>query len=72
MQEQEKISDNTGFIDIIKKQLVALREWVKPKPGDAPLVTVFKLLYKGIALLVLVALSPVILLILLLVFFATL
>ena len=52
--------------------LKRFREWLKPNPADTLLLTSFKMIYKALAVLVLVALSPVIFLILLLVFFAAL
>lgn len=72
MDEKKKLIEGTGFADMIKKQLTTLKHWVKPKPADPWYITFVKMLYKGIALLLLVALSPVILLVLILVFFAAL
>lgn len=70
MQDDGTGIEGTGFADIIKKRLEALREWLKPNPSDALPVTLIKSFFKGIALLVLVAFSPVIMVVLLLVFFA--
>ena len=72
MQKEADVKPEEGFRDNLKKRLLALREWVKPKPNDPLWLTVIKLIYKSIALLILVALSPVLLLLLLIVFFATL
>lgn len=70
--QEEKTEQDEGFRDAIKKRITNLREWVKPNPADPLYLTVFKTIYKGIALLVLIALSPVILIILVIIFFATL
>ena len=60
-----------------KREMIAnwvkrLKEWLKPNPADSMLLNGVKLIYKSIAVLVLVALSPVILVVLLFVFFAML
>ena len=70
--QDEKINNDDGYMDIVRKNILALREWVKPDPADPLYLTILKSMYKGLSLLVLIALSPVILIILLIVFFATL
>ncbi|MGV3657319.1 MAG: hypothetical protein ACO1NX_05175 [Chitinophagaceae bacterium] len=69
---EEKVKEEEGFRHSIKKRIIAILEWVKPEPGDPLWLTILKSIYKGIAVLVLVALSPVIFLLLLIIFFATL
>ena len=66
MEQQEK----AGFRSYLSRKFWMLAEWMKPDPADSPLLQVIKLFFKGIALLVLIALSPVILVILVFVFFA--
>lgn len=67
MKDEEK-----GLVQYIKDQLNKLGEWVRPNPEDSHLLQVVKLLFKSIVLLVLLALSPILLVLLLFVFFATL
>ncbi len=69
---EEKVKDEEGFRHSIKKQIIAIMEWVKPEPADPLWLTILKSIYKGIAVLLLIALSPVIFLLLLIIFFATL
>jgi hypothetical protein len=68
----EGIEDLEGenFGELIKKYFNAIKEWVKPDPGDPLWKTILKSIYKLIAVLILIALSPVLLVILLFVFFA--
>ena len=61
-----------NFVDLIKDQLTALQEWLKPEPEDNLLLKIIKGIFKALALLVLVILSPVMLVILAFVFFAVL
>ena len=60
----------------IKEMLISrvkrLKEWLKPNPSDTVLIQSLKMIYKALAVLILIALSPVILIILLLVFVAAL
>jgi hypothetical protein len=65
MKDEEK-----GYVAYLKEKLLQLREWIRPDPNDSHLLKVVKLFYKSIALLVLLAFSPVLLVILLFVFFA--
>jgi hypothetical protein len=46
------------------------KNWLKPVPEDSNGITFLKSIYKAIAVLVLIAFSPVILIILLVTFFA--
>ena len=64
------MEEDKGFIEMIQYKVRQLGEWVKPDPADKPLVRVLKLFYKSIVVLVLIALSPVLLVIMLFVFFA--
>lgn len=72
MQENETGLEGTGFSDIIRKKLQALKNWMLPDPADAWYLTLLKSVYKFIALLLLVAFSPVIALVLIITFFAAL
>jgi hypothetical protein len=70
MKETEKEKDQTGYVAMLRKQLKNLKRWLAPEPTDPWYLTAVKSIYKAIALLVLVALSPVIMVVLLFVFFA--
>lgn len=59
-----------GTFAYIKTWLAKIREWMKPDPADHLLLQVVKLLYKCIALLILIAFSPVIIVVLFFVFLA--
>ncbi len=67
----EGIEDLEGesFGEIIKRYFNTIKEWVKPDPADPVWKIILKSIYKLIAVLVLVALSPVLLVVLLFVFF---
>lgn len=64
--------EEESFKGMIISRIKQLKEWLKPNPADSTAVTILKLIYKSIAVLVLIALSPVILVVLLFVFIATL
>jgi hypothetical protein len=66
MEKEEK----TNLLDYIKKWISKIRDWLQPEPTDNALVQILKLALKCIALLILIALSPAILVIMLFVFFA--
>lgn len=59
-----------GLLQMITGRYEALWEWVKPKSEDALLMKMIKTFFKGLLALILVLLSPVIILVLTLVFFA--
>lgn len=52
----------------ILKQIRALGEWVKPDPADNLFIQIIKIMYKSVVLLILTALSPVVLLFLIISF----
>ena len=54
----------------VSKQVKDLREWLKPNPNDTTSTKIFKGIYKGIVVLILIALSPVLALILTIAFLA--
>jgi hypothetical protein len=54
----------------IRQWLAKIKEWIKPDPADNLFVQIVKLIFKCIALLILIALSPVLLVVLVFVFFA--
>lgn len=62
--------EGESFGEIIKKYFNRITEWVKPDPADPLWKTILKSIYKLIAVVILIALSPVLLIILLFVFFA--
>ena len=59
-----------GIKEFIKRWLIKIREWMKPDPEDHLLLQIIKFLFKCLALLILIAFSPVILVVLIFVFFA--
>jgi hypothetical protein len=67
----EKLEEE-GIRKMLANRIKWLKEWVKPNPADSRLIQGLKLIYKSIAVLILIALSPVILVALLFVFFAAL
>ncbi|EMR04749.1 hypothetical protein [Cesiribacter andamanensis] len=52
----------------ITTKIRELGEWVKPDPADSLLLQVLKLMYKSVVVLLLTALSPVVLLFLIISF----
>jgi hypothetical protein len=58
--------------EMITTRFNQLKEWLKPNQDDSVLITYLKMIYKIMAVLLLVAFSPVIIAILIIVFFATL
>jgi len=56
--------------DFIRKYYEKLKVWLTPDPADSRVLQVVKLFFKGIALLIMIAFSPIIAVILLFVFFA--
>ena len=62
--------EGESFGGLIIKYFNIIKEWVQPEPGDPLWKTILKSVYKLIAVLILIALSPVLLVILLFVFFA--
>lgn len=64
--------EGEGIRELLIKQINKFKEWLKPNPSDSTLVISLKMIYKVIAVLVLIVFSPVILIILLFVFFAAL
>lgn len=67
-----KQEENTGFVDTIRKWISRITEWMKPDISDTLFVQVLKFFFKCIGLLVLIALSPVILVVMLFVFIVAL
>ena len=63
-------SFSQGLQEYIGKQINALREWIRPVPEDPLYLKIIKGFFKGIVVILLTALSPVILLILTVTFFA--
>lgn len=70
--QEEAAGNENGYRHILRKTLLSIREWVRPKPADPLYLTILKFIYKGIVLLLMVALSPLILVVLIVIFFATL
>lgn len=67
MKEQ---SFSSALLDYIKKKLSELKEWLRPEPSDPLFLKIIKGFLKSIAVLVLTIFSPVILLVLIIAFFA--
>ena len=61
-----------AVIEQIKKSFARYKEWIKPTPGDPLVLTIFKSFFKALSAIVLVAFSPIVLLILILAFLAAL
>lgn len=59
-----------GIKEMIINRFKRLMEWLKPNPADTLLIQSLKMIYKALAVLVLIAFSPVILILLLFAFFA--
>ncbi|HEV7331480.1 MAG TPA: hypothetical protein VGN63_10620 [Flavisolibacter sp.] len=59
-----------SFADFIRNWFLKLKEWMQPNAADPLLLQLLKFIGKCIALLVLIALSPIILVVLLFVFMA--
>ena len=64
--------EGKGIKEMIVDRFKKFAEWLKPNPADTVLVQSLKMIYKVIAVLVLIAFSPVILVVLIFVFFAAL
>ena len=58
--------------EMLLNRFYKYQAWLKPNPSDTFLIQSLKMIYKVLSVLVLVALSPVIIIILLFVFFAAL
>lgn len=66
------MNDNQGvdFIGMIKDRFTMLINWMKPSPADPAALAILKLILKIPVFVLVLALSPVILIILLFVFLA--
>jgi hypothetical protein len=62
--------EGDGLKESVKKKWAELLEWLKPNPRDSGLVIGLKMIYKAIAVLALLAVSPILLVVLLFIFFA--
>jgi hypothetical protein len=58
------------FAEFIRKYYDKIKIWVTPDPTDSMFMQIVKLISKSIALLILIAFSPIISVVLLFVFFA--
>ncbi len=61
-----------GFKMMVLNRFKRLNEWLKPNPTDTFLIQSLKMIYKVLAVLALIVFSPVIIILLLFVFFAAL
>jgi hypothetical protein len=68
MEELQGESIKEMFVGKFKQ----LKKWLKPNPNDSIVIISLKMIYKIIAVLLLIAFSPVIIVILVFVFFAAL
>ncbi|HZH00246.1 MAG TPA: hypothetical protein VEY32_04140 [Flavisolibacter sp.] len=59
-----------SLADFTRKYYEKLKVWLTPDPADSRVLQFVKLFFKGIALLIMIAFSPVIAVILLFIFFA--
>ncbi len=64
--------EGEGIKEMITNKFKQLKEWLKPNPNDSLVIICLKMIYKIIAVLLLIAFSPVIIAILIFVFFAAL
>jgi hypothetical protein len=64
--------EGKGIRETVVDYFKRFKEWLKPNGSDTLLIQSLKMVYKVLAVLVLIAFSPVILIILLFVFFAAL
>lgn len=64
--------EEESFTEELRKyilaQVRALGEWVKPDPADNLFIQILKIMYKSVVVLILTALSPVVLLFLIISF----
>lgn len=70
MDKQEK-SLAEELADLTMKQIRSINSWIKPKPEDPIILQGLKLIFKSIVVLIFVALSPIMLVILVVAFFAS-
>lgn len=70
MDKQEK-SLAEELADLTMKQIRSINSWIKPKPKDPIIMQGLKLIFKSIVVLFFVALSPIMLVILIVAFFAS-
>jgi hypothetical protein len=61
---------NSSLVGYIRNWFTRIGEWMKPEPGDALPLRVVKFILKCTVLLLLIAFSPILLIILVFVFFA--
>ena len=61
---------NESLADFVRKYYNKIKIWVTPDPTDSMVTQIVKLFFKSIALLILIACSPIISVVLLFVFFA--
>ena len=61
--------EGEGLKEMIINRFKQLQEWLKPNPADNTLVIGLKLIYKVLAVLGLIAVSPILLVVLAFIFF---
>ncbi len=62
--------EGEGLREMVINRFKQLQEWLKPNPADNTLVIGLKMIYKVLAVLVLIAVSPILLVVLAFIFFA--
>ena len=62
--------EGEGLKEMVINRFKQLQEWLKPNPADNALVIGLKMIYKILAVLGLIAVSPILLVLLAFVFFA--
>jgi|GEM_PF-2695277 len=68
--KEENEEQKTSLADFLKQYMDKLKTWLAPNPADSRLLQIVKLFFKCIAILIMIALSPIIAVVLLFVFFA--
>ena len=58
------------IMELVRRKMQELKMWLKPNPADSLMIVSLKMIYKALAVVALIAVSPVILLALLLAFLA--
>ncbi len=61
--------EGEGLKEMVINRFKQLQEWLKPNPADNTLVIGLKMIYKVLAVLVLIAVSPILLVVLAFIFF---
>lgn len=66
------IKRDETYVEFLKRRIHLLLDWVKPDPADSTITQLVKTFFKSIVVLILVATSPIALIVLTFIFFITL